>query len=100
MGVSGARIRPGGFARRRGPTPGTLPLVLSFLTLPVSISIHPLTVKQSSERSMTITDLVAPEAIIPALKVNNKKQALQELAARAATLTGQSDRAIFEVLLQ
>ncbi|MEA2882158.1 MAG: nitrogen system component, partial [Bradyrhizobium sp.] len=32
---------------------------------------------------MTITDLVAPEAIIPALKVNNKKQALQELAARA-----------------
>ena len=49
---------------------------------------------------MTITDLVAPEAIIPALKVNNKKQALQELAARAATLTGQNDRAIFEVLLQ
>jgi PTS system nitrogen regulatory IIA component len=54
----------------------------------------------SSERSMTITDLVAPEAIIPALKVNSKKQALQELAARASTLTGQSDRAIFEVLLQ
>jgi hypothetical protein len=26
---------------------------------------------------MTITDLVAPEAIIPALKVNSKKQALQ-----------------------
>jgi PTS system nitrogen regulatory IIA component len=36
---------------------------------------------------MTITDLVAPEAILPALKVNSKKQALQELAARAATLT-------------
>ena len=35
---------------------------------------------------MTITDLVAPEAIIPALKVISKKQALQELAARAATL--------------
>ncbi|MBY0381494.1 MAG: PTS IIA-like nitrogen regulatory protein PtsN [Xanthobacteraceae bacterium] len=49
---------------------------------------------------MTITDLVAPEAIIPALKVNNKKQALQEIANRAAALTGQSDRAIFEVLLQ
>ena len=32
---------------------------------------------------MTITDLVAPEAILPALKVNSKKQALQELAARA-----------------
>ena len=49
---------------------------------------------------MTITDLVAPEAIIPALKVNSKKQALQELAARAAVLTGQNERAVFEVLLQ
>ena len=49
---------------------------------------------------MTITDLVAPEAIIPALKVISKKQALQELAARAAALTGQNERSIFEVLLQ
>src|SRR5947207_13215313 len=49
---------------------------------------------------MMITDLVAPEAILPALKVNSKKQALQELAARAAVLTGQNERAIFEVLLQ
>src|SRR3981081_3533666 len=49
---------------------------------------------------MTITDLVAPEAILPALKVNSKKQALQELAARAAVLTAQNERAIFEVLLQ
>jgi nitrogen PTS system EIIA component len=49
---------------------------------------------------MTITDLVAPEAILPALKVNSKKQALQELAARASALTGQNERAVFEVLLQ
>jgi len=49
---------------------------------------------------MTITDLVAPEAILPALKVNSKKQALQELAARASSLTGQNERAVFEVLLQ
>src|SRR5438876_4856081 len=49
---------------------------------------------------MTITDLVAPEAVLPALKVNSKKQALQDLAARAATLTGQNEKAIFEVLLQ
>src|SRR3981189_3984735 len=49
---------------------------------------------------MTITDLVAPEAILPALKVNSKKQALQELAARAAALTGQNERAVFEGLLQ
>ena len=33
---------------------------------------------------MTITDLVAPEAILPALKVNSKKQALQELATHVA----------------
>ena len=44
---------------------------------------------------MTITDLVAPEAILPALKVNSKKQAIQELSARAAALTGQNERAIF-----
>ena len=49
---------------------------------------------------MPITDLVAPEAILPALKVNSKKQALQELAAKAAELTGQNERGIFEVLLQ
>src|SRR5262249_14025741 len=49
---------------------------------------------------MPLTDLVATNAIIPALKVNGKKQALQEIAAKAATLTGQSDRAIFEILLQ
>jgi len=49
---------------------------------------------------MTITDLVAPEAILPALKVISKKQALQELAARAALLTGQNERSVFEVLLQ
>ncbi|MFY9788648.1 MAG: transcriptional regulator, partial [Pseudolabrys sp.] len=29
---------------------------------------------------MTLTDLVAPNAVIPALKVNSKKQAIQELA--------------------
>jgi len=50
--------------------------------------------------SMTLTDLIAPNAILPALKVNNKKQALQELAARAAELTGQDEKAILEILLQ
>jgi PTS system nitrogen regulatory IIA component len=49
---------------------------------------------------MPLIDLVAPNAILPALKVNNKKQALQELAARAAVLTGQNERAIFEILMQ
>jgi PTS system nitrogen regulatory IIA component len=49
---------------------------------------------------MPLIDLVAPNAIIPALKVNSKKQALQELAVRAAELTGQSERAILEILQQ
>jgi PTS system nitrogen regulatory IIA component len=49
---------------------------------------------------MPTTDLVAPNAIIPALKVSGKKQVLQELSAKAAELTGQSDRAILEILLQ
>src|SRR3954452_1945579 len=49
---------------------------------------------------MPLNDLVAPNAIIPALKVNGKKQALQELAAKAAELSGQNERTIFETLLQ
>jgi PTS system nitrogen regulatory IIA component len=49
---------------------------------------------------MPLTDLVTPNAVIPALKVNGKKQAIQELSARAAKLTGQSERLIFETLTQ
>jgi PTS system nitrogen regulatory IIA component len=47
-----------------------------------------------------LNDLVAPNAIIPALKVQSKKQALQELAARAAALTGQNERTVYEILMQ
>jgi PTS system nitrogen regulatory IIA component len=49
---------------------------------------------------MPLTDIIAPNAIIPALKVNNKKQAIQELSAQAAKLTGLSERTILEVLQQ
>jgi PTS system nitrogen regulatory IIA component len=49
---------------------------------------------------MPLTDLVAPNAILPALRANNKKQVIQELAAKAAELTGQNDRDILEILLQ
>ena len=48
---------------------------------------------------MTITDLVAPEAILPALKVISKKQALQELASRAAALRGRRDASVMGELL-
>lgn len=49
---------------------------------------------------MLLTDLVAPNAVIPALRVNSKKQILQELAAKAAELCGQNERTILEVLQQ
>ena len=49
---------------------------------------------------MLLTDLVAPNAIIPALKVTGKKQVLAELAVKAAELSGQNERAILEILQQ
>jgi PTS system nitrogen regulatory IIA component len=49
---------------------------------------------------MPLNDLVAPEAVVPSLRVSSKKQALQELAARAAAICGRSEREILEVLLQ
>src|SRR5215831_3179471 len=49
---------------------------------------------------MPLSDLVAPHAVVPALKVNSKKQAIQELALRAAELTGRGEREILEILQQ
>ena len=49
---------------------------------------------------MPLTDVVALDAIIPALKVNGKKQALQELAAKASQISGHSEKVIFETLMQ
>ena len=49
---------------------------------------------------MLLTDLVAPNAVIPALKANSKRQALTELAAKAAELSGQNERTILEILQQ
>jgi PTS system nitrogen regulatory IIA component len=49
---------------------------------------------------MEIADLLTPAAVIPNLRSANKRQALQELAKRAAALTGRQERVIFEVLLE
>ena len=49
---------------------------------------------------MPLTDLVVPQAVVPALRVNSKKQALQELATRAAAMSGRSEREVFDVLMQ
>jgi PTS system nitrogen regulatory IIA component len=45
-------------------------------------------------------DLITPKSIIPNLRAGSKKQALQELARKAAELTGQHERAVFDVLLE
>ena len=49
---------------------------------------------------MDLADLIVPEAVFPALKAKTKKQALQELAQRAAKLTGLDARDILDTLLQ
>lgn len=47
-----------------------------------------------------MVDLIHPGSIIANLRVTSKKQALQEMARRAADVTGQSERQIFDVLLE
>jgi PTS system nitrogen regulatory IIA component len=49
---------------------------------------------------MTLNDLIAQDAVIAALRVNGKKQALQELSERAAKISGLGAREIFDSLLQ
>jgi PTS system nitrogen regulatory IIA component len=49
---------------------------------------------------MELEDLVSPEGVVAHLKVTSKKQALQDLSARAAELTGLSERTIYETLLE
>ncbi|MBB1249230.1 MULTISPECIES: PTS IIA-like nitrogen regulatory protein PtsN [unclassified Rhizobium] len=49
---------------------------------------------------MALADILHPEAILPGLRVQSKKQLLMELATCASTLTGISEREIFDVVLQ
>lgn len=49
---------------------------------------------------MDIDKLITPASIIANLRASSKKQALQELAKRAAETTGLHERTIFEVLLE
>ena len=49
---------------------------------------------------MPLSDLLTPDAIIPSLRVNGKKQALQEMSERAAVSSGLPAREIFDALLQ
>jgi PTS system nitrogen regulatory IIA component len=49
---------------------------------------------------MALTDLLSTDAIFSALRVNGKKQALQEMSERAAQVSGLPAREIFDALLQ
>src|SRR3546814_7667166 len=48
---------------------------------------------------MELTDLVSPEAVLCAVKAGSKKQALQEIAHRAAEAYGLDTRTVVEGLL-
>lgn len=49
---------------------------------------------------MEIADLIKPDRVVAQLRATSKKQALQDLARRAAEITDQSERAIFSVLMK
>jgi len=49
---------------------------------------------------MEIRDLLSTGSIVSIVRASSKKQALQELAAHAAKISGQNDRAIFDILLE
>lgn len=49
---------------------------------------------------MDLSDLIAADAVIPALKANSKKQILQMVSEKAAEFTGLPEREIFDTLLQ
>lgn len=48
---------------------------------------------------MEISDLLQPDAVMT-LKASSKKQVLQELAKKAASITGLGERKIFDTLLE
>jgi PTS system nitrogen regulatory IIA component len=49
---------------------------------------------------MEIVDILEPRSVVASLRAANKKQVLQEISRRAGELTGESERAIFDVLLE
>ena len=54
----------------------------------------------TSRLVMEIADLITPRSVVAQLRATNKKQALQELAKRAAVLTGIQERTIYDVLIE
>ncbi len=44
--------------------------------------------RRTSRTDMSLSELIKPDAVLPALRVNGKKQALQEMSERAAAVSG------------
>ncbi|SRR5258707_10745143 len=49
---------------------------------------------------MEIAEFLTPRSVIAQLRVGNKKQALQEIARRAAAATGVAERRVYDVLTE
>jgi len=49
---------------------------------------------------MDLSSFLAPDAVLPGLKAQNKKQVLQEMCERAALLTGLAEREVYDTILQ
>ncbi len=49
---------------------------------------------------MEINDLITTESVVANLHATSKKQAIQDLAKKAADITGLHERAIFDVLME
>jgi PTS system nitrogen regulatory IIA component len=50
--------------------------------------------------TMALNDLISVEAVIPALRANTKKAALQELSDRAGVISGLPARDIYDAVIQ
>ena len=49
---------------------------------------------------MELEQIMTPDSVITGLKINSKKQVLQELAQKAAKISGLEERTIFDVILE
>ncbi len=49
---------------------------------------------------MPLSDLIGADSILPHLKANGRKQALQEMCERAAIVSGLREREILDVIIQ
>lgn len=66
----------------------------------VALEISTIGLVDSKASRMEISDLFSLEGVIASLRVTSKKQALQNLARRAAEITGEGQSAIFEVMTE